>query len=297
MKNFLVIADKPGEPQSAFLKAKELARTSGAKIHLAAFCYEPGVDISDPEINGPLLKQRIMLELQNWWQGFIDTHAGEQSVNLEVIWQKNLYEWILASCQSHQYDLIIKTGHRSEGMFYTPTDWLLFRDAPIPVYIVAKEQFNAKKRVLVALDVLAKSADKQALNAQLLECAFRLAVQTDAELHCAYAIKVPTLLKDLDLVDPHAYAHKIMGAAQANMARLVEDYDISPDCIHIEEGEPWGAIARLAKRLHSQCLVVGSMGHKGLMGKLIGNMAEKIIHVTNTDLLVISPEVKVKIAI
>jgi universal stress protein E len=294
MKKFLVIADRQ-EEQTALQKACELARTSDATIHVAVFCYDSLAELEEVDFDAAALKQGLMQELQNWWQIHLDANADGQKISFEVIWQKNMYEWILASCRSHQYDLIIKTGNRSEGIFYTPTDWLLFRDSPVPVYIVAKHHLHAQKSVLVALDVLSKSEEKQALNSQLLECAFRLAVQTDAKLHCASVIKVPSVLRELDLVDPHGYCRKLEEKVKTQLAQLVQDYEVPADCIHIEEGEPWGALSNLAKQLYCQCLVVGSMGRKGLVGKLIGNTAEKIIHVTNTDLLVISPEVKVNI--
>ncbi|ABE56216.1 universal stress protein family [Shewanella denitrificans OS217] len=294
MDKILVIADPLAQLQSAFIKALSLAHSSCASIQVLAVCYESFAELNDSELDGDSIKNQIIQQYEDFWQKQINQYDSSLTISLQVVWHKHLHDSIIQECKANNYDLIIKTGHRSETSFYTPTDWMLFRDSPIPVYVVEPRSHKCEKVVLVALDALAKSTEKQALNSQLLESAFRLAVQTDAKLHCAYVIKIPTLLKDFDLVDPKTYANKIKVRAQENMAELLADYDITKECIHIEEGEPWGVLANLSKKLHSQCLVVGSMGRKGIVGKLVGNTAEQIIHIARTDLLVIGPDVDSK---
>ena len=293
MKRLLVIADEQEEPQEAFVKAIDLAKKTGAAIHVAIFCYEPMAVLvgCQPARGEEDLKAKLIRHKEQWWHQFVKDCQKGLDVSHEVIWEKNIHKWITEHSQKDSYDLIVKTGHRSETAFYTPTDWQLFRDSLVPIYIVTKKRRKSKKIILVALDVLAKSSEKQQLNKKLIEHAFRLSVLADAVLHCAYVVKIPTLLKDLDLIDSDRYVQKVESDVQANFSSLVQDYDVPPDCIHFERGEPWGVLANLAKKLHVQCVVVGSMGRKGITGKLIGNTAEKIIHVVKTDLLVISPEV------
>ena len=292
MKKLLVIADYMNEPQNALLKAIEFASVSEANIHLAVICYESFAEMDDPSVDGLGLKRYLVDEATRWWKQELAQYKDKANITLDVIWSKSVHEVVLDRCELHQYDFIVKTGHRTENAFYTPTDWLLFRDAPAPVYIVEPKPFKSKKTVLVAIDAMAKSDEKKAINAKLIEAAFRLSVQTNAKLHCAYVIKIPTILNDFDLIDPKTYALKKEGFARHNMAEILKDYDIPESCIHVQAGEPWGVLANLAKKIHCECLVVGSMGRKGILGKLIGNTAEKIISIAHTDLLVISPEVK-----
>jgi universal stress protein E len=294
MDKILVIADQIGRPQSAFEHALSLAHSSCASINIAVVCYESFAELNDPELDGHNIKSQLMQQHREFWQETIKEANSDLNIEFQVIWHKHLHDCIIQECKDHAYDLIVKTGNRSETTFYTPTDWMLFRDSPVPVYIVEPRATKNHKVVLVALDALAKSDEKKALNTQLLESAFRLSVQTAASLHCAYVIKIPTLLKDFDLVDPHTYSNKIKIQAQRNMDSLLADYDIPASHVHIEVGEPWGVLANLSKKLHCQCLVVGSMGRKGILGKLVGNTAEQIIHVARTDLLVIGPDVDSK---
>ena len=243
------------------------------------------------EFSGDDLKAQMMGRKTQWWQEYISTHRGELEITHEVVWGKYIHDWVVKHAGKHRYDMVIKTGNRSENLFYTPTDWQLFRDLSVPVYITSSKQFKPRKVVLVSLDMLAKSVKKKNLNRQLLECANRMAAQTDAVLHCVFVIKVPTILKDLDLINTETYVRR--AEVQLNLSSLIESYDIAPECIHIDEGLPWGVISNLTKKLRAQCLVVGSMGRKGIVGKLVGNTAEKIIRTAYTDLLVVSPEVKV----
>lgn len=294
MKKILVVADRVGDNQYAFHKAIELARLTVADIHVVSFCYESlsevdnGVSTDDKHVS---LKDLVIQHTQNKWDEFIRAHKTSENITHEVVWEKHIHEWILAHCDKVHYDLIVKTGHRSESLFYTPTDWLLFRESRVPVYCVSEHNHSNKKVVLVALDLRSQRKEKQLLNNTLLESAFQLAVQTDSVLHCCYAIKIPTLVKDFDLIDVTAKIHQVENEVRDQAKSWFDVYDIDKKHLHIKEGEPWQVVNNFARKLKAQCIVVGSMGRKGIYGKVIGNTAEQIIHHASqnasSDLLVI----------
>lgn len=294
MKRILVVADRVEDDQYAFHKAIELARLTVADIHVVSFCYESfsevesGADAHGKRVN---LKDLVVQYTQRRWDDFFEAHKPNESITHEIVWEKHIHEWILAHCEKTHYDLIIQTGHRSESLFYTPTDWLLFRESRVPVYCVSESGYKAKKVVLVALDLRSHRKDKQLLNNTLLESAFQLAVQTDSVLHCCYAIKIPTLVKDFDLIDVQAKIHQIENEVRTQAKTWFDVYDIDKKHLHIKEGEPWQVVNNFARKLKAQCIVVGSMGRKGIYGKVIGNTAEQIIHHAaqnaSSDLLVI----------
>ena len=298
MKKLLVIADKMEDSQEAFIKASGLAQKTGASIHVAIFEYErksvlAAISSQNSDFSGANLKAQMIARKERWWQDYISSHRVGLEITHEVIWSKYIHDWVVKHTGVYRYDLVVKTGHRSETPFYTPTDWQLFRNSTIPVYIVSRQHFKPQKVILVALDILARSGKKKKLNKQLLECANRLARQTGSIIHCAFVIKVPTILKDLDLIDEQAYVAKARKQLEPVVASLAANYDITPECIHIEHGLTWGVMANLSRKLRAQCVVLGSLGRKGMPGKLIGNTAEKIIHIAKTALLVVSPEVRV----
>lgn len=290
MKHILVVADPLNTEQHAFRKAQSLAKLTVADLHVVSFCFESILEIGSshqPEGAEPDIRRLIMEQAESQWQKFIESQSLTEPVSHEIVWEKYIHKWVLEHCKTVQYDLIVKTGHRSEGFFYTPTDWHLFRESSVPVYCISKPDYKAKKVVLVALDLTAKHPEKQKLNEQLLEAAFLLSVQTNSVLKCCYAVQLPSVVKALEIVDVPAKVHEIEDSARARAKELLDLYDIPDSNLHIREGAPENVINTFARKLKAQCVVVGSMGRKGIEGKLIGNTADKVIHTAKSDLLVI----------
>lgn len=290
MKHILVVADFEDSEQLAFHKAVRLAKLTVADIHVVTFRYEAWCDTQFEYENKDThvdLKKMVIEKAQQEWDDFIVSNNSSVNVSYEIVWEKYMNQWIVNHCKEKEYDLIVKTGHRSESFFYTPTDWQLFRESLVPIYCVVKPDRKTKRIVLVALDILSKKQEKQQLNERLLEAAFQLSVQMNATLHCCVAIEIPTLVKDMDMIDVPARVHELEHAIKEKFRALSELYALENDQLHIREGKPWKVINNFSRELKAECVAVGSMGRKGIAGKLIGNTAEKVIHVAKTDLLVI----------
>jgi len=163
MKKILVIADRVGSDQCAFHKSLELARLTVVDIHIISFCFESLNEVesdSNKEGKNFSLKDLVIQHTQRKWDEFIKANKPSQNISHEIFWEKHIHEWVLSHCEKTYYDLIIKTGHRSESLFYTPTDWLLFRESKVPVYCVSAKAHAAKKVVLVALDLRSQRKEK-----------------------------------------------------------------------------------------------------------------------------------------
>jgi len=290
MKHILVIADSFDSEQAAFHKAKELAKLTVADIHVVSFCFESYAEVQANADQGKSqinLKELVIEHVDKAWQKFVADQPDSAEVTHDVVWTKYIHEWVLEHCKSSHYDLIVKTGRRTEGFFYTPTDWHLFRQSNVPVYCVSSDENTNDKVVLVALDLTTEHKEKQQLNERLLEAAFQLSIQTNSVLHCCYAVPFSPVLRDLDIIDIRKKLNDVDQQVRQGSKGWLELYDIAPDNLHIKEGEPWQVIQHFEQKLNAQCTVVGSAGRKGIAGKLIGNTAEKVIHSAKTDLLVI----------
>lgn len=287
MKNILVIADPYDQKQTAFEKALVIGKNTIASIHLLVFCHDSfgQVDAERKES----LKTMVMERYQQWWENYLANHIVNMSVSYEVIWAKHIHQIILENCKKRPYDLLIKTGHRSESLLHTPTDWHLFRKAHIPIYSVNEANTQDKNEiVLVALDLLTYQEEKQALNRKLLEAGFQLAMQSNAQLHCCYAIMVSAMLEEVGVVDLNEEIRRLEEVARSKAADLLDTYEIDANHLHIEEGQASKVVINLAQKLKAGCTVVGSMGRKGISGKIIGNTAEEIIQGLTCDLMVVS---------
>ena len=291
MKNILVIADPEEHEQQAFAKALSMAKTTVANLHIVIFCNENTTAVNQENgVSKTDLQEMAPHHTKQWWESYLSSQLITMPIAYEIIWEKKIHEWVLEHCQQKNYDLIVKTGHRSESLFYTPTDWQLFRKSPVPVYCVTPEQQNTDNIVLVALDLMATTDTKQQLNRRLLETAFQLSLQTNCELHCCYATEAPVLLTEVELINAPALICESEQKARKQMSILTRDYDVDEQHIHIQQGNPWEVLTNLGDSLKAGCFVLGTQGRTGIAGKLIGNMAEKVIHHAKKDLLVISTD-------
>jgi len=291
MKDILVIADPGEDEQPAFFKALEFAQKNRGSIHVVIVCYESLhhiLPIGAPDSEDIDLKNHILLHKEKWWQEFIHPHQSDCTITFEVVWEKYLHKWVRSHCETHPYDLIIKHGHRSESLFHMPSDWYLFREPHIPIYIISEEHFKPKPVVLACLDVLTHNQAKLALNQKILANAHWLAAQAQANLHACYAIKTPALIRELEVIDMSAHIHKMEDLARQQAPSILGSYGINLERFHISEGVPWGVLTNLAYTLKAQCVVLGSMTHTGISGRLVGSTAEKVIHYTKTDLLIVN---------
>lgn len=287
MKHILVIADPIDNEQVAFQKAKSLAKLTVATVHVVAFCHE-GMGFDDEEADfRDRVRNLVVHHTEQWWENFLQSQAATEGVSYVVVWEKYIHNWIIEHCQTTHYDLIVKTGHRSETPFYTPTDWHLFRESPVPIYSVCPEPHKTKRIVLAALDLMSKREEKQRLNERVLEAAFQLSVQTNATLHCCHAIDIPVLVRDMELIDVAARIQREEKIVRERAKRWLELYEIDNRHLHVNQGVPWQVLTSLSRKLKAECIVIGSMGRKGIPGKLIGNTAEKVIQYARSDLLVL----------
>ena len=320
MSNFLVVADpleyveeEDGEasgqklfPQPAFAKAIELA-AKGDTVEVLIVIYESllDLDISEADDSDGLginfqgsVRDLLVENEERKWQRYLEQFWPDTDLDfnllVHVAWGKNLFEIIVERVEELQCELIIKSGHRTETLFHTPTDWLLFRDAPVPVLSVCvdtkhKPKGKEKTVIITALDLLSQNPDKRWLNQQLVVHASDLARLMGADLHFCVAIDIPGLVKDLELIDVngHLKTQEELIQKEAKVLFNTLNLPLKKDNLHIREGSPHGVINYYSRLLNVSCIVVGSMGNRGVKGKLIGNTAERVVHLANRDLMVV----------
>ncbi|MGJ8687540.1 MAG: universal stress protein, partial [Spongiibacteraceae bacterium] len=260
MKHILVISDSSDPEHIAFHKGIELARFSGAAVHVVSFIYESVNDYQyffDRGDEPENLQGILADEARRFWLGYIDGQQLNMTITHEVVWEKYIHRWVIEHCESARYDLIVKLGRRSETLLHTPTDWQLFRDAPVPVYCATKSARETEKVVLVALDLTAKHQEKKDLNKILLEAAFQLAVQTNSALQCCFAIEIPLVIRGMDLIDVPARVGKLESAVREEASSWLDLYDLEQKNLHVREGKSWDVVSHFSRKLKAQCVVVG----------------------------------------
>ena len=126
------------------------------------------------------------------------------------------------------------------------------------------------------------------LNEKLLNTGSNIAESINAELNCCFVTHVPKVLKDLDLINISKYTKIIELEHMPRAIQLCEKYGIDRSNIYHMIGSPAGRILSIANRLKVDALVIGSIGRKGLAGKLVGNTAERVLRHLYTDMIVVN---------
>jgi len=208
MGKVLIIADK-GKPGVAIPRGLELAHKLGCSAEVVAFCYTSLRPLHVKAAQKAGIKKRLIAQRKSEVQVHIDQFSQEgQKVKLIPVWEKDVAPWVIERC-SRPYEVVVKTGHRSESFAYTSTDWQLLRECPRPVLIVAEKIWHKVKPVLASVDLASKMPEKIALNHAVITQAKAYAKALNTQLRIITAIEVPALLAELDLGDPIAYVNEI----------------------------------------------------------------------------------------
>lgn len=300
IETILVIADQQDKQQKALTHAKSMAGKYAAKLHIVAFCYErlgalqhyntTGVKSSNiSDTPQTAIKDKILLAKQNWLNEQITQQDLDDNATSEVVWEKDIAAWVAAHCKENAYDLIIKTGHRSEGVFYVPTDWHLMRNNLVPVLLVREKKWRKKQSILVALDMATQVKSKQALNQKLLDAGITMSNSTGMPLHLCFSIALSPVLKDLGLVNKKTTMSEARTRMLPVIHKMLGEHNLANENIHIKTGVADKVIPSIAADVGAAIVIIGSVGRKGVKAKLMGNTAESVLALLKTDVLVIQP--------
>jgi universal stress protein E len=285
----LVIADLDGVGY-ATPRGLELARRLGYATEVVAFTHAPLKQLKLGAAEAGRIKQKLLDDREAVVQARIDKHARDgQKVTLKIVWEKNIDRWVSRQCAAGKYVGVVKTGNRSENLVHTSTDWQLLRECPAPVLLISQKKWHHVKPVLVTLDLATGVATKKKLNSKVLGQAKALADALGVELEIITAIEIPTLLSDLDLVDPVAYVKEARAGMQGEIRKLSAEHGIPEKSFRCKRGPVEKVITSCAAKVRAQIVVMGTVGRTGVKARLLGNTAEKVLRHMKTDVLAIKP--------
>lgn len=290
-KNILVISDQQDKEQIALAHAKSMVERFGANLHVAAFTHQKlkseSVTLSDEQILA--VQSKILESHQQWLNEQIAEKDLQNHASTEVVWEKDIAKWVIKHCDANAYDLILKTGHRSEGLLYVPTDWHLLRNNKVPVLLVAEKKWRKKQSIMVALDMTTRFKTKQALNKKLLDAAALLSTHSQMPLHICCSFTLSPVLKDLGIVNKNDEVKAAKAKYLPLIKEMLGEHSLPAENIHINLGKAAKVIPSVASKTGAALVVIGSIGRKGLKAKLLGNTAESVLALLKTDILIIQP--------
>jgi universal stress protein E len=284
MGKILVIADLK-DSCIATPRGLRLAQKLGHAVEVVAFTHAPLGRMNLTAAEKADLKKKLLTSREENVQARIDKYkTPDQKVSLQVVWEKDIHRWI-GKRYARPYEMVVKTGRRTESIINTSSDWQLLRECPAPVLIVAEKKWQRTRPILAALDLAGTSREKKQLNHLIIATAMGLAESLEAELKLICAIEIPTLLADLDLVDPATYKQEILAQMKPTIKSLAATYGLPESAFRVKRGPVEKVITSDAAKQRAQLVVMGTVGRKGVKARLMGNTAEAVLRHLKTDVL------------
>lgn len=297
IRHILVALDSEHPEQPAFDRALDLASALKADITILGSCFEPYCE--DNSSLESETKQSIKSALMNNCQQWLDSFAVEAErkgleISTEVHWQKNLYNAVMMSMNTNNFDLVIKGAKDHYGIvdrIFTHSDWNLLRHCPSPVLLVKSAKPWKNNRILASIDATSHNEGHRLINENILDFSEHLADHLATDLHMVNAYPMVALAFAMvpEVTAPDDVQEYITRQHRSECERYAHKYKINEDHIHIVEGDPEDVLEVMTEEIKADLVVIGSVAREGISGVLLGNTAEKIINRVPCDILVIKP--------
>ncbi|MBI2382997.1 MAG: universal stress protein [Gammaproteobacteria bacterium] len=294
LDTILVVANPAMQVSPALRRGVELARRSGASLHVCLFDHdmliERTADLVHPDVMQ--LARRQFLDERLKWLSQLSSAWAEQGlkVECEAVWAPAPHEALLAKALEVGAGMIVKDVQREsllQRLLFTPADWKAMRYAPAPLMLVGPESARLPRRMVAAVDTAA-AAGEGGPNEAVVRSALELARYAEAELHLAHVFPYMPLYSApyRKLEDVYAQIKQQDAASFADFARA---HSVPEDRRHLVEGEPAPTLARLVRHLDADLIVLGSVHRSAVQRLFLGGTAESILGQVSCDVLLVKP--------
>ncbi len=262
--------------------AASLAKASGASLHIAALI--PSLKRLSLLEKGDrtLAREQYLQDHRSWLEAQAQNLRGRGiEVTTQVTWAQDIKQDIIDDVTQMQPDLLIKEiDHASvlKRALFTPLDWHLLRQCPVPVYLVGGSGLGLPRKIVAAVEVSdVESADDE-LNDRIIKQACSLAMQCNAELHLLYACDISAVfLADMDGLTLADLTKELRRDLEKSFLRLAGQFGVPSDRRHFIDGHPVKVLSEFADEHNVDVIVMGRVQSHGL-DKLLGSTTEHILY-------------------
>ncbi|QNH02726.1 universal stress protein [Pseudomonas sediminis] len=299
LQRLMVVIDAEHQQQPALQRAVEVARETGAALHLLQVEYHPSLEsgLLDSRLLDRARETIVRQSCEALRTSVAHLSAEGLQIEVDVRWGKRRHEEILSRVAVLQPDILFKSTHPSSALrrlLFSDTSWQLIRRCPVPLWLVHDAESRGK-RLCAALDPL-HSADKPAaLDHQLIRTsqALQAALGVQAEYLHAQAPLPRSLLFDAEVAQEYEdYVTQCSREHRQAFDKLIAQHAIDRAQAHLQEGFAEEVIPRFVREHNIGLLVMGAIARGHLDSLLIGHTAERVLERVECDLLVIKPERK-----
>jgi len=312
-KDILCMVESGNECELALERAVTLSKNNQARLTVMSVVPSISAGIGMPK-GAPIsteLQEASVSTCKQELESLVESYRHKIKIETKVLIGTPFLE-IVREVLRNAHDLVIKCPESQDWLEHllSSDDKHLLRKCPCPVWMVRPQSGELFDRILAAVDVddsypSQELKTRQALNEMVIELASSLAVSEFAELHVVNAweaIGESTMRHSAFLQRPEKEINAYVDQAQQHhtqlfntfikkaSARLGEDAaDYIKPQLHMPKGSARKVIPELAKALHVDCIVMGTVARTGVPGLIMGNTAETILDQLECSVLAIKP--------
>jgi len=297
-KSILYLAGEDPLAETGFPRALSLARANEARLTVASVVREPdglaaALGFALGEVHGSVVRRRkrALEELAG--------QAEDEGVRVETrLLHGTPFLAAIRLVLREDHDLLMKVAEGERGLrarFFGSTDHSLMRKCPVPVWLLDPARSARFRTVLAAVDPTGPHAAE--LNARIVQIASSLAAREGASFHVVHAWQLygESLLRSHRTELSRRRLRELLRQEERERRKRLEELldgeaEGAEPRLELHKGVPSRVIAKVAKKVRADVLVMGAVTHGGVPGLLIGSTAETVLGRVRCAVLTVKPE-------
>lgn len=297
LKLILVSVEDPDRQTPAIRRAAELARRTGAALHLCFTVFNRGVDAAAELVYADIgLRARTEFIEQRrdaLAEQVATLRASGIQVASEVLWSGKPHDAILARTLDLQPDLVVRDVVRESflGRWSTVrrSDWQLARQCPAPLMLVQKPGILLPKHIAAAVDPgRSEVPGALELDDRVVRTALPIAMAAEADLQlvhvCHYRDRLTGIGPNLN-----EYLDRLQRDDDAAYLAFAQRHGVPPEHRVRLAGEPGHELINYVDSAGIDLMVMGSEHRTGFERFMIGSTAEAVVGSGGCDVLLVRP--------
>ncbi|WP_086930358.1 universal stress protein [Agarilytica rhodophyticola] len=269
IEKLFVVVDPSDAAPVALERVLEVSKLRPSKTQLKVFVAIDGESVDTRAVNDNLFRD------QAWFEEVIRKPIEEIGFeySIEVSWSHQWQESIVQSAKHFTADRIYLPVHarsNTSRFTFSESKWDLLKTAECPVVLIQPEAPKKRSIILAAVNFQAVKDIQKQLNTGIISWAKVAAETYGADLHVV-----------------NAYLDSMNYPDRGQLARQT---GLPAEKIHVTQGYTDESVAKIAKEIHADLVVMGTLGQNGMTSSRRGNTASRVVAGLTQDIMVINSQ-------
>jgi universal stress protein E len=294
-KKVLVLADGDDPNHPALQRALSLV-APGGEIEVLAVVYEPMLDayLGNKGVHGPL-RRRVLDERQARAAALARALESEGVHGVaKAVWSHPMHRAVADEVVAEGSDLVVAAPANLHGALpgtregLTHADWQVVATCPAPLLLVCSDGRAPYRHVAAAVDPFHSYAKPENLDREILRHAQGVCALSRAALSVVHCY-MPIDYFGEGLVGAPAGAPAAAQARAEALAALCAEAHVEGADTRIVPGVPHVVLHSMQQGGEADLVVMGVLARGRLKELILGNTAERVLHGSAGDMLLIKP--------